>query len=261
MTRATVKHRPGQRPSVGLKGIPQWEAMKAVRRNLAPAAAVRECADLSASYRRRFRVTDFVLDFDKIVDALLKKKIPFVVTGVHGISTWTGRPRATHDVDILAKTGRNHARAVKAIQAIYPELDTRQLTGVTAFFVPGEKESVIDVIYPHRLDLSRTLETAIWIKDRDKRYRIPSLEAALANKYGAALTLSRDAGKRAQDMVDFYNMVRHSLDEGRASIDMAVLTELGEMIWAGGGGAEIVRFVEQAKAGEVPALKPRSAAP
>jgi hypothetical protein len=221
------------------------------------AASVRECADLSAMYRRRHRVADVVFDFDSIVGILQKKKISFVLTGAHGISTWTGRSRATHDVDILVKAGRNFARALKAIEALYPRLEKLALPGVTAFFVAGEKESVIDVIYPHRLDLARTLETALWIEDRTSRYRIPSLEAALANKYGASLTLTRDAGKRAQDMVDFYTMVRHSLDEGRTPIDMDALAEMAELVWPDRGGTEIMQFVEQAKAGVVPAPLPR----
>ena len=56
----------------------------------------------------------------------------------------------------------------------------------------------------------------------------------------------------AQDGVDFYTMVKHSLDEGRVPIDMARLAELGELVWPGGGGKEIVALVEKAKAGEVP---------
>jgi hypothetical protein len=224
-----------------------------------PARAVRECADLSDLFRRRRRVAGVVIDFDKLIGTLLKKKIPFVLTGAHGISTWTGRPRSTQDVDILVKPGRNYARALKAVQGLYPQLETRLLPGVAALFVPGERESVIDVIYPHRLDLARTLETALWIEDGGKRYRIPALEAALANKYGAALALNRDAGKRAQDMVDFYTMVRHTLDEGRTPIDMRELAELGELVWPRGGGAEIVQFVKQAMAGEVPAPHPKTA--
>jgi hypothetical protein len=198
-----------------------------------PGKAVRECADLSDLFRRRHRVAGVVIDFDMIIGTLLKKKIPFVLTGAHGISTWTGRPRSTQDVDILVKPGRNYARELRAVQGLYPRLETRLLPGVAALFVPGEKESVIDVIYPHRLDLARTLETSLWIEDRGKRYRIPALEAALANKYGASLALNRDAGKRAQDMVDFYTMVRHSLDEGRTPIDMEELAEMGELVWPG----------------------------
>lgn len=241
---------PALRPGDGLAGRAEWEAMKASRRNLSPADAVRECAYLSAQYRRMFGMPE--IDLKKIVLALQAKKVPFVLTGAHGIATWTGRPRSTHDVDILVKSGRNYARAVKAIRELYPDLEVRNFAGVAAFFVPGEVWSVIDVTYPHRLDIAETLETAVWFEDQGIRVRIPRLEPALANKYGASLALNRDAGKRGQDMVDFYNMVKHSLDQGREPIDMERLAELGELVWPGGGGVEIVRLVEEAKAGKVP---------
>lgn len=202
---------------------------------------------------------DPFIDFDKIITTLLKKKIPFVLTGAHGIATWTGRPRATHDIDILVKSGRNYVRAVNAVKSIYPELEMRNLFGVAAFFVPGEIESVIDVTYPHRLDIAQTLETAIWVDREGIRLRIPVLEAALANKYGAMLALNRDTLKRAQDGVDFATMVKHSLDEGRDPIDLDRLTELGELVWPGGGGKEILRLVAEAKAGQVPNLSGRPA--
>ncbi len=192
------------------------------------------------------------ISWQKIVAALQAKKIPFVLTGAYGIANWTGRPRSTHDVDILVKSERNYARAIKAVQTLYPELEMRTLIGVAAFFVPGERESVIDVTYPHRADNEQTLATAIWFDNEGIRVRIPRLEEAMANKYGASLALSRDAGKRAQDMVDFYTMVKHSLDEGREPIDMERLAELGELVWPGGGGKEIIAMVEKAKAGEVP---------
>ena len=77
---------------------------------------------------------------------------------------------------------------------------------------------------------------------------------AAANKYGAMLTPERDAGKRAIDAADFYNMVKHSLDEGRQPIDLATLEALGEMVLPGGGGKEILQLVEEVKAGKVPNL-------
>ncbi len=242
--------RPAPRPGAGFDGRADWEAMKASCRNLTPAAAVREVAYLSEEYRERFGMPEITVK--KIVAALQAKKIPFVLTGAYGIAAWTGRPRSTHDVDILVKSGRNYARAVKAMQALYPDLEMRLLTGVAAFFGPGERESVIDVTYPHREDNRQTLETAIWFEDQGLKYRIPKLEAALANKYGAMLALNRSAIKRAQDAVDFATMVQHSLDEGRDPIDMERLAELGELVWTGGGGEEIVRIVKQAKAGQVP---------
>jgi hypothetical protein len=43
--------------------------------------------------------------------------------------------------------------------------------------------------------------------------------------------------------------VKHSLDEGRQPIDLDRLVELGEMVWPGGGGQEILQLVDKAKAG------------
>jgi hypothetical protein len=252
-----VKNGRGQAPRADkwLPGIPEWEAMKAYRRNLSPAQAVRECAYLSTQYRKMWSaMADILIDLDRILEALTAKKVPFVLTGAHGISSWTGQPRATHDVDILVKSGRNYARAVSVIRELYPQLEERRFAGLTAFFPPGEKRSVIEVIYPIRPDNAEALRTGIWVEERNQRYRIPTLEAALANKYGAMLTPTRDMVKRGQDAVDFAAMVKHSLDEGRQPIDLATLEALGEMVWPGGGGKEILRLVEEVKAGKVPNL-------
>src|SRR5262249_61159566 len=122
---------------------------------------------------------------------------------------------------------------------------------VTAFFVPGEKTSVIDVTYPHRADLEETLANPTWVENKEQglRYRIPSLEEALANKYGAMLTPTRDLDKRMQDMVDFTRMVQHSSDEGRQPIDLQRLETLGDEVWPDGGGEEVLRLIERVRAG------------
>jgi hypothetical protein len=79
--------RPIPRPGDPLYGNPEWEAMKARSRNLTPSQAVRESAYLSELFRRRHRMPDIVIEFDKIIEALIAKKIPFVLTGAYGIST------------------------------------------------------------------------------------------------------------------------------------------------------------------------------
>jgi hypothetical protein len=221
---------------------------------LSPQECVRRTVYLSALFREMNRPMAAPVDFGEIIDTLTAKKIPFVLTGAHAIGIWTGQPRATHDVDILAKGGRNCARAVKALRELYPTLEVRDLSGVMAFFVPGEEQSVIDVTYPHREDIQETLATAIWIEDKGRRFRIPRLEAALANKYGAMLALSRDPGKRAIDASDFYFMVRHSDKRGRKPIDLKFLESLGKKVWPSGGGKEILDLVAQARAGSVPAV-------
>jgi hypothetical protein len=238
----------------GLQGNPEWEAAKAARRNIRHEDAVHESIFLQRQFRRMrsSRMAASPVEFEEIVRTLTRKRIPFVLTGAHAIGGWTGRPRDTHDVDVLVKAGRNHARAVNAIKALYPDLEVRQFHGVTAFFIPGEAHSVIDVIYPHRADLEETLASPLWLEDRPRglRYRIPFLEAALANKYGVMRNVSREVGKKLLDAADFTWMVKHSFDEGQQPIDLKRLDALGEKVWAGGGGAEILRLVEHVKAGK-----------
>src|SRR5450759_873175 len=128
---------------------PAWEAMKATRRNLLHDDAAQLSFFLTNQYRSQWsdHVPFSPVDLNVILRTLTQKRIPFVLTGAHGIGGWTGRPRSTQDVDILVKAGRNYGRAVKAVRALYPQLEVRTFPGLTAFFVQGERESVIDVIY------------------------------------------------------------------------------------------------------------------
>lgn len=235
---------------MGLDGNAEWEAMKATRRAMSHRDAVRESAQITRlQWELMGKMSAAAIDLRRIIRILNARKIPFVLTGAHGIGGWTGRPRATHDVDILVKAGRNHARAVKAMRDLYPHLEVHNVYGVVAFFVPGEKESVIDVTYPHRADIEETLANPVQVIDKGLRYRVPSLEAALANKYGAMLSLSRDPQKRLIDAADFGFMVKHSQDAGREPIDLVKLQALGGKVWPGGGGAEILGLVDKVKAG------------
>jgi hypothetical protein len=224
--------------------------------NAVHARAVQESAMITQRQWRIMQKDESAkIELNAILKTLIKKKIPFVLTGAHSIGGWTGQPRATKDVDILVKSGRNHARAVKAIRELYPHLEVRNFSGVVAFFVPGETQSVINVTYPHRADIEATLSSDVWVEEGGLTYRIPFLEAALANKYGAMLSPSRDPDKRYIDVGDFAKMVRHSMDAGQQAIDLDKLQELGEKVWPGGGGAEILRLVEEIKRGEIIDLK------
>lgn len=192
------------------------------------------------------------VDLVEILKTLTQKRIPFVLTGAHGIATWTGVARNTQDVDILVKGGRNHTRAVNAMKELYPNLVVEDHGGVFAFYIPGEQHSVIDVTYPIRDDQLETLANPTWTENKKQgiRYRVPSLEEALANKYGAMLTPNRKPDKRLVDAADFTRMVRRSMEEGRKPIDLKRLETLGEMVWPDGGGKEILRLVDDAKAGK-----------
>jgi hypothetical protein len=190
------------------------------------------------------------IDLYRILRTLTDKKIPFVLTGAHALGGWTGEPRATKDIDILVKPGRNQARAVNAIRDLYPHLEIREALRIVRFHLPGEKWAVIDVTIPFRRDIEETLAHPVWVEERGLRYRIPSLECALANKYGAMLTLERRLEKRHQDIADFMKMVRLSMEEGHEPIDLPRLHGLGQMVWSEGGGNEVLGLVEKVKHGE-----------
>ena len=216
------------------------------------AAAVQESAAITrVQWRLMKKAGSAMIDLNRVLRILNARRIRFVLTGAHAIGGWTGQPRATKDVDILVKAGRSHARAVKALGEAFPQLEVRTFSGLTAFFVRGDTQSVIDVAYPHRADIEETLAHPIWVEDAGMRYRIPSLESALANKYGAMLTLSRDPVKRMQDATDFAKMVQHASEAGQRPIDADRLRELGEMVWQAGGGDEVLGLVALVQRGEV----------
>jgi len=77
-----------------------------------------------------------------------------------------------------------------------------------------------------------------------KTHHVPNLEMALACKYAAMVSPLRAAVKKALDEADFISIVQSHADE----ISNDVLFSLGEMA-KNGGGPEVLRLVETAKAG------------
>jgi hypothetical protein len=92
------------------------------------------------------------------------------------------------------------------------------------------------------------------VKEEGLKYRVPNLEAALAAKYGAMLNPGRGYKKKGQDAVDFSFMVDHSMKKNRKPLDLDTLYAMGELVWPGGGGKEILGLVDQVKAGKLPSV-------
>src|SRR5260370_25352111 len=69
-----------------LPGIPEWEAAKAIRRNLSHSEAVQECAQLTTQYRRMSSImAKAIVELHRILQALTAKKVPLVLSGAPGI--------------------------------------------------------------------------------------------------------------------------------------------------------------------------------
>jgi hypothetical protein len=76
------------------------------------------------------------------------------------------------------------------------------------------------------------------------KYRIPSLEMAIAMKFAPMVNLHRRDVDKYQDAYDFILIVQEN-----QAIDLEKLSELGDLVYPG-GGAEVLEMVRRARAGE-----------
>ena len=240
---------------------PDWETVKAARRPLSHADAVQEVWFLQRQFRLQWstRMAVSPVDLNLILKTLTQKRIPFVLTGAHGIAGWTGKPRNTQDVDLLVKTGRNHGQAVNALQALYPQLEVRTFLGSPGVLRAGREG------FRYRCHLSTSG------RHRGKPWRIlpglrirsracvphPSLERMPWPTNMAPCSRSRAIWTNACRMRWISRrMVQHAADEGQRPIDLHRLEILGGMVWPAGGGQEILRLIEKVQAGRAISLDP-----
>jgi hypothetical protein len=179
----------------------------------------------------------------EVIRVLNEAKVRFMLVGAHGIAGWLEEARATNDVDVLVGY-RQHQKATRALLAAFPHLLPDDQEVVVRFSDPESGKVVIDVmkcVQPlHREGLRHTQA----VETKGLRYKVPSLEMALALKFGPMVSPNRVLGKKRQDAADFTLMV-----DAHPEIDMAKLAELGELVYPG-GGKEIVEIVRKIRAGE-----------
>jgi hypothetical protein len=176
----------------------------------------------------------------EVIRVLRTIGVRFMLVGAHGLGGWTGAPRATHDVDVLVAT-RGHKKAVKALLAAFPHLEAEDEPAVTRLRDPESGQVRIDVLTPNQ-PLERVgLKHTHTVEGEGESYEVPSLEMALAMKFGPMVSPNRPTEKKYLDAHDFIQMAKTNPD-----ID---LEQLGELVYPG-GGKEIVQLVAQARAGE-----------
>ena len=191
----------------------------------------------------RYYMPDTILPVD-VVKVLQKAKIPFVLAGAHGIFGWMGvnEARPTKDVDVIVAS-RHHKRAVNALLEAFPDLEPVESEVVTRLKLRDADDILIDVMRPTQLYKLAFKYTHTVTKGK-LRFRIPSLEMALAMKFGPMVSLNRDEAKKHQDIHDFIMMVR-----ANAEIDLEQLVGLGDEVYPGGGN-ELLELVRKVRAGE-----------
>jgi len=176
---------------------------------------------------------------ESIARILKDAKVKYVIVGAHAANGYTGRPRATVDVDVIAQFPK---KAVRAIAAAYPKLQIRDTPVVTRFM--DQDLEAIDVMKPMASKLwSRLLKETREVLIEKETVRVPVLEGVIAAKFSAMVSALRRLPDKKQDAVDFIRIV-----ESNANINLPFLSELAELVYVG-GGAEVLKLLEDVRAG------------
>jgi hypothetical protein len=174
-----------------------------------------------------------------VARVLSRAKVRYVLVGAHAINLYTGKPRATQDVDVITAAPE---KARRAVQQAYPQLAVEEHPVVIRFSEGGEE--VLDLIKAGSGKLfRRVLRHVITVDIGGERVVVPNAEAVLALKFCSMINLARPTDDRMQDAVDFSRAAKL-----QKKANLTLLRELGELVYAGGGEA-IVKFVEDARAG------------
>jgi hypothetical protein len=200
-------------------------------RSLATSTAISRCY-----------VANFIDPLD-IVRVLRSAGVSFVLAGAHGLGGWTGKPRATADVDVIVAK-RHLKKAVQALSAAFPELEAVDCPVVVRFRPPGTQDTVIDVMKPNQGVIAAALKNTHTVRGGRQSYRIPSLEMALALKFAAMISPYRHVDDKLQDAVDFRRIVN-----ANPNVNAGKLAVLGALVYPD-GGRKIVEMVRRVRAGE-----------
>ena len=178
----------------------------------------------------------------EVAKVLNDADLKYVIVGGHAANGYLGRPRSTVDVDVIVESPK---KASLAIAKSFPEL-TMNDTPVVTRFKRADGEEAIDLMKPLGSKLwKQLLRIAISIEVDGVLLRIPPLEGVLAAKLAAMTSPTRRLLDKQQDGLDFARMVTVN-----KSIDLSLLEQLGEMVFAG-GGAEILKLVADVRAGKL----------
>jgi hypothetical protein len=180
----------------------------------------------------------------EVIRVLNAAKVHFMLLGVHGLSGWTREPRATNDVDVLVAS-RGHKKAVRALLAMFPQLQAEDHQVVTRLRDPETGIVLIDIMKPNQQLYHDALKHTHSVESSGQKYLVPALEMALAMKFSAMISLTRSDDKKHFDAGDFIRIVK-----ANPNIDLVKLHALGQLVY-NGGGDEIVEKVRQVRAGEM----------
>jgi hypothetical protein len=185
------------------------------------------------------RMQGGLMDPITVAGILNRAKVRYVIAGAHAVNAYTGKPRATVDVDVITDAP---VKATKVLSAAFPDLVAEDHPVVVRLKLEGIE--AIDVIKANSNKLfRRVLRLTETIKIDRQPINVPSYEAVLAMKFASMIGPARKMEEKYQDARDFITVASQPRDP-----DLALLRELGELVYDG-GGEELFRNLNNARAG------------
>jgi len=148
-------------------------------------------------------------------------RLSYTLIGAYAVNPYSGQPRATRDVDVVAE---KPAEARNVLLAAFPSLKDISHPDEDAYALGRGRRPDIDVLHPVGI-------FAIALKHRrrvllpDRVYAsIPTLEAMLVLKFLAMTAKKRAEELQLQDRADFIRMVKQA-----ARTDLAKVTAIASL--------------------------------
>ena len=177
---------------------------------------------------------------EEVAPILKRAKIEFVLVGAHGAGGWMAETRATQDVDFLIRV-RDARAGAEAVLSAFPVLVIEKHPDVWRF--KNGAQYVLDLMLTRSIFMKRVFKEFHTLSVKGQIIKVPKLEAAMAMKFAAMTGYYRNQLKKGRDALDFISMI-----SANKKIDLTLLRELGELVYAG-GGAHAVQYIEDVRAG------------
>ena len=174
----------------------------------------------------------------QIARILRLASVRHVIIGTHAVNAYSGRPRATADVDVIVAHPHKAAAAIAQRFVKLTRIDSPEMIR----FTDGKLEAV-DLLIPVRPVHRRLLKEIRTVGIGGERLHLPTLEATLASRFDAMRLTNRRYPEQYQDAADFMRIV-----DANDDINLKLLAQLGEIAIPRGGGDDIVRCVEDSRA-------------
>lgn len=198
------------------------------------AEGIRTSTWLTSDYRKNYRSDAMDITPDDVVECLVDAGVEqWVLMGLHGYVGYLPMPRATQDVDVMVAIHEKD-KAMSAVQAKWPKLETQELSVVVRFadpadcFADGSPKVVIDIMLAVEPFYQTILENHVVI-DAQTGHRHPTIEAAVVSKYSAMVSPNRKLAKKSIDAGDLRNLIEANLNV----INQDTLFALAAEVWDG----------------------------